>query len=90
MILTWSFDGTARVWDAGSGREVARLEPDNTQVTSAQWNAAEDRVLVTTWGGLAVVYPAAWPELLDLACRQLPMNMTPVDWFFRNFRAHAY
>ena len=80
LILTWSQDGTARVWDANSGREVARLEPDGTGVTSAQWNAAEDRVLVTTWGGLAVVYPVAWPELLDLACRQLPMNIAAAGW----------
>jgi WD40 repeat protein/DNA-binding CsgD family transcriptional regulator/type II secretory pathway predicted ATPase ExeA len=45
-ILTWSDDGTARVWDAASGDNLLTLRHDGV-VSGAQWNTDETRLL--TW-----------------------------------------
>ncbi len=46
-ILTASDDTTARLWDAQSGQELARLQHDG-RVYQAQWNADETRILTAS------------------------------------------
>ncbi len=47
-VLTWSNDGTTRVWDAASGEELLILRHAGA-VREAMWNASGTRVL--SWSG---------------------------------------
>ena len=38
-IVSGSFDGTVRVWDAASGQEVRRMEGHSGAVESVAWSA---------------------------------------------------
>ncbi|MEZ4668426.1 MAG: hypothetical protein R3E39_10965 [Anaerolineae bacterium] len=46
LILTWSIDGTARVWDAATGTEQLTFKHD-AAVRGARWNSDGTRIL--TW-----------------------------------------
>ncbi|MBK8129106.1 MAG: hypothetical protein IPK53_09270 [bacterium] len=47
-ILTWSDDGTARLWDAATGAEQQRFTHES-RVSGTSWNGAESQIL--TWDG---------------------------------------
>jgi WD40 repeat protein len=65
-VLTASYDGTARVWDAWSGEELLRLD-HGTGVVLARWNTDESRILTADWDGIVHVWDAAsGQELLSL------------------------
>jgi WD40 repeat protein len=61
LILTASEDGTARVWDAATGEERARLTHDGW-VNQATWNGDESLILTASWDGTARVWDAAMGE----------------------------
>ncbi len=46
--LTWSDDGTARLWDAATGAEQQRFTHES-RVSGTSWNGAESQIL--TWDG---------------------------------------
>ncbi|MEO8391955.1 MAG: tetratricopeptide repeat protein [Chloroflexota bacterium] len=45
QVLTWSADGTARLWDAQTGKELARFQ-HQAQVNFAKWN--DDNSIIYT------------------------------------------
>lgn len=66
-LLAWSADGTARVWDAGSGEALLTLAHDGP-VTGAAWNADETRLLTWSDDGTVRVWDAtSSAALLTLA-----------------------
>jgi tetratricopeptide (TPR) repeat protein len=79
-ILTASEDGTARVWDAESGRELARLEGHTDTVRQATWSGDESRILTLSEDGTVGTWFDRMEDLIDAACRQAPRNMTWAEW----------
>ncbi|MCG8351473.1 MAG: hypothetical protein MI924_27200 [Chloroflexales bacterium] len=55
-ILTWSVDGTARLWNA-NGALLATL-PHDDRVWGAAWNADASRILTWSWDGSAKLWSA--------------------------------
>ena len=60
-VVTASRDGTARVWDAASGRELARLSCGGEALTAAE--LVEDRLYVGTELGRTVLWTLQGEEL---------------------------
>ncbi len=58
-VVTASLDGTARVWDAATGRELAVLAGDPAGLTTAAWAPEGGSIVATGAGGTAVVFDAA-------------------------------
>ncbi|MBI5707359.1 MAG: caspase family protein, partial [Armatimonadetes bacterium] len=57
-ILTSAWDHTARVWDAGTGRELMKLEGHSWGVPSAVYSADGRRILTSSWDKTARVWDA--------------------------------
>jgi len=62
-ILSWSSDGTVRVWDAASGGLLLTLA-HNGPVLGAAWNKEESRILSWGSGGTVRVWDANSGDLL--------------------------
>jgi hypothetical protein len=58
-LVTASEDATARVWDAGTGREIAVLRGHEKRVKCAAFSPAGDRVVTASDDGTARVWDAA-------------------------------
>lgn len=58
-VVTASADKTARVWDAGEGKEVAVLRGHEEEVITAALSPDGSRVLTASWDGSARVWDAA-------------------------------
>lgn len=58
-IITASQDGTARVWEAESGRELLELRGHTNEVTSATFSPDGQRVLTGSLDGTARLWAAA-------------------------------
>lgn len=58
-VVTVSNDGTARVWDATTGREQRRLGGDKDGVVSAHWSPDGARIVTASHDGTARVWDAA-------------------------------
>jgi WD40 repeat protein len=54
-ILSWSKDGTARIWDAASGEETLRLN-HGAEIVKAYWNKDETQVVTTGMDGVARIW----------------------------------
>jgi WD40 repeat protein len=72
-IVTASQDGTARIWDAGTGKEIAALHGHESAVVSAVFSPDGSRVLTASWDGTARIWDvrfATMPtkELVVEAC----------------------
>jgi eukaryotic-like serine/threonine-protein kinase len=66
-LATASWDGTARVWDAGAGHELLALDGHGSQVNSVAWSPDGSRLATAGWDGIATVWDAAsGRELLSL------------------------
>jgi WD40 repeat protein len=63
-IVTASGDDTARVWDAASGRVLARLEGHEVNVTSAAFSPDGARIVTASWDDTARVWDAASGQTL--------------------------
>jgi eukaryotic-like serine/threonine-protein kinase len=57
-LATASWDGTARVWDAG-GREMLSLHGHQGQVNSVAWSPDGTRLATAGWDGTARIWDAA-------------------------------
>lgn len=58
-LLTASADGTARLWDFASGKELRVLRGHNSAVTSAVLSSDEQTIVTTGADGTAIVWPIA-------------------------------
>jgi hypothetical protein len=71
-ILTWSDDGTARLWDAATGEEVMPPLRHDGRVWGAAFNAGESRILTSSFDGTARLWDISRlprGNLIDVACR---------------------
>jgi WD40 repeat protein len=58
-VLTAGDDGTARIWDAASGRALAVLDGHTAAVNQATWSRDESKVLTASADGTARIWDAA-------------------------------
>ncbi|MEM9387559.1 MAG: pentapeptide repeat-containing protein, partial [Pseudomonadota bacterium] len=58
QILTASYDGTARLWDARSGDELRRFEGHGSVVTSGVFSPDGTRILTASYDGTARLWDA--------------------------------
>ncbi len=63
-ILTSGRDGTARVWDSATGKELLRLEHNGARVRAAEWNGDGSRVLTGCEHGTTHIWDAQTGEIL--------------------------
>ncbi|MBN1679617.1 MAG: protein kinase [Anaerolineae bacterium] len=58
LILTWSEDGTARVWDTTgpAAQEIAQFVGHNDRLTGAAWDRDENRILTSGADGSARIW----------------------------------
>lgn len=56
-IVTASVDKTARVWDASSGKEIAKLSGHESSVFSAQFSTDGSRIVTASYDKTARVWP---------------------------------
>ena len=72
-LLTWSEDGTARVWDAADGRALFTLRHEGP-VTGAAWNSDETRLLTWSEDTTVRVWDAASGETLLTLPQDAPVS----------------
>ena len=76
--MTASSDKTSRVWEVGSGREVARMVQDDA-IVRARFSADGKYVLNET-GADVSLWPWRASALVTEACRRLSRNLTMDEW----------
>src|SRR5260370_42548005 len=73
-IATASEDHTARVWEADTGREVARINHESIRVSSVAFSP--DGRLLATASGNAVRFHYLQPDdLMSQACGRLTLHL---------------
>jgi len=66
-LATGSWDSTAKVWDAASGRELHVLRGHNDYISSVAWSPNDKRLATGSWDQTVKVWDAAsGQELLTL------------------------
>ena len=64
-VVSASRDGTAKVWDAHTGREVLTFRGHRAALTGVAWQPRGKRVVSTSWDGTARVWdPVTGAEVL--------------------------
>ena len=58
-VVTASYDGTARIWDASSGQELLPLTGHTAGVWSAAFSPDGGRVVTASWDGTAHIWDAS-------------------------------
>ena len=58
-VLTSSADGTARIWDAASGKELIKLAGHTKQITQATWSQDESKILTASVDETVRIWDAA-------------------------------
>jgi hypothetical protein len=81
-VLTSSGDGTAKLWDAQTGAEIALFSGDGSPITFAEWCDEDQQLLLgTTNGGVFLYrYMIEAQMLVDDACRRTIRNLTAAAW----------
>jgi hypothetical protein len=75
-IVTASGDGTARIWDAATAKEIAILRGHDAPVTSAAFNPDGSRIVTASFDRTARIWDAHFQtmsakNLLAEACARL-------------------
>jgi WD40 repeat protein len=79
-ILTASYDGTARVWDAGTGSELTILSGHTGRVECAAWSPDGQRIVTASGDGTARMWDAeSGTELTKLAGHQAEVRHAAWD-----------
>jgi WD40 repeat protein len=78
-VATASWDKTARVWDAASGKELARLSHENS-VYAVAFSPNGKAVATASSDKTAFLVPWRSDDLLQAACARLERNLTPDEW----------
>lgn len=63
-VLTTSFDNTAKIWDASSGKELFTLQSHTGWVTSATFSKDGDTVFTYSWDRTAIAWNANTGQML--------------------------
>ena len=87
-VVSGSEDCTARVWEAASGIEVARMKHDDW-VETATFSPDGRWVVSGSEDGTARVWMWHVEDLIAEACRRLPRNLTEAEWA-QYFPSEAY
>jgi WD40 repeat protein len=78
-VVSGGADNTARVWDAASGKEVARMTHDK-DVYAVAFSPDGGRVVSGSWDGTARVWRWRPEDLIAEACARLDRNLTRAEW----------
>ena len=65
-ILTWSLDGTARLWDAADGQPVGQPMQHEKSVSGAVFSADQQRILTWSSDGTARLWSAGNQALITV------------------------
>jgi WD40 repeat protein len=63
-VVTASFDNTARIWDAESGKEIAVLKGHTSFVSSAAFSGDGKRVVTASGDNTARIWDVTWATLI--------------------------
>jgi WD40 repeat protein len=81
-IITSSWDGTARVWNAQTGIESLLVDEHTSQVYSAGFSPNGDRIFTASEDGTAIIWPYSIDRLLEMTSpliqRSIPV-LTPEE-----------
>lgn len=75
-LLTGSLDGTARLWDWQSGRELRRYVGQGA-IGSAIFSPDEQSVLIGSSDGKVYITPTSIEGLIQSVCRRVLRDLTP-------------
>jgi WD40 repeat protein len=75
-VVTASYDGTARVWDAATGKVLAVLRGHAGEVTSAQFSLDGKKVVTAGVDGKARLYLVYLDDLITLAEARITRELT--------------
>ena len=80
-ILTSSLDGTVGLWDALTGRLLARVNVEGRPSVSAEFLPDGDAVRIVEWeSGRAYTWNLDTDNAIALACRMAGRNFTDDEW----------
>ncbi|MDP7000050.1 MAG: hypothetical protein QF569_28630, partial [Candidatus Poribacteria bacterium] len=71
-----SDDGTAKVWDAQTGKELLTLKGHDGGVMSAVYSPDGQRIVTVSRDGTAKVYTTDMDELLEIAKSRVTRQLT--------------
>ena len=72
-------DNVSRVWEAGTGREVARISHED-DVTDMAFSPDGRSLATSSFDGTAYLW-LVWPEdLITEACSRIGRNLTAEEW----------
>ena len=78
-VISGSWDNTARVWETTTGKEVARMTHDE-YVQSVAFSPDGEYVLSGSLDNTIRIWLWQPNDLIANACKDLPRNLTPIDW----------
>jgi WD40 repeat protein len=76
-LATASADHTAKVWEAGTGRELLTLRGHQDEVLSIAWSPDGSKLATTSDDNTAQIYAFAPLQLLLLVRSRITRDLTP-------------
>lgn len=86
LVATASADGTARIWDAATGRQEKILEEPKTSVVDVQWSPDGSRLATSSLSnpeGEAVVREVVTGKVWDVATGKETVRLALDDLYFK-------